>query len=41
MGKIKGAIHLTKQVIETVQMQAMGGMMAAKELWEWAIVPSA
>jgi hypothetical protein len=39
-GKIKGAIYLTKQVIETIQMQAIGGMMAAKQLWERAIVPS-
>ena len=39
-GKIKGAIYLTKQVIETVQMQMVGGMMAAKQLWEQAIVPS-
>ena len=39
-GKIKGAIYLTKQVIDTVQMQAIGGMMAAKQLWEQAIVPS-
>ena len=40
LGKIKGAIYKTKQVIETVQMQAIGGMMAAKQLWEGAIVPS-
>ena len=39
-GKIKGAIYKAKQVIETVQMQAIGGMMAAKQLWEGAIVPS-
>ena len=40
LGKIKGAIYKTKQVIETVQMQAIGGMMAAKQLWEGAIVSS-
>ena len=40
VGKVKGAIYLTKQVIETVQMQAISGMMAAKEIWERAIVPS-
>ena len=39
-GKIKGAIYQTKQIIETIQMQAIGGMMAAKQLWEGAIVPS-
>ena len=39
-GRIKGAIYKAKQVIETVQMQAIGGMMAAKQLWEGAIVPS-
>jgi hypothetical protein len=39
-GKVKGAIYLAKQVIETVQMQAIGGMIAAKEIWERAIVPS-
>ena len=40
VGKIKGAIYQTKQIIETIQMQAIGGMMAAKQLWEGAIVPS-
>ena len=39
-GKIKGAIYLTKSVIETYQMQEIGGMMAARTLWEGAIVPS-
>ena len=39
-GRIKGAIFKAKQVMETVQMQAIGGMMAAKQLWESAIVPS-
>ena len=39
-GKIKGAIYLAKQIIETYQMQAVGGMMAAKYLWEGAMVPS-
>ena len=34
VGKVKGAIYLNKQVIENVQMQAIGGMMAAKEIWE-------
>ena len=39
-GKIKGAIYLTAQIVESFQMQAMGGLMAAKVLWEGAIVPS-
>ena len=38
--KIKGAIYLTKQVVETIEMQTMGSLMAAKQLWEQAIVPS-
>ena len=38
--KVKGAIYATKQIIDTFQMQAMGGMMAAKHLWEGAIIPS-
>ena len=40
IGKIKGAIYLTAQIIDSFEMQAMGGMMAAKYLWEGAIVPS-
>ena len=39
-GKVKGAIYATKQIIDTFEMQAMGGMMAAKQLWEGAIIPS-
>ena len=39
-GKIKGAIYLTKSIIETYQMQGVGGLRAAKTLWEGAIVPS-
>ena len=39
-GKIKGAIFLTKSVVETYQMQGIGAMAAAKTLWEGAIVPS-
>ena len=38
--KVKGAIYATKQIIDTFQMQAMGGMIAAKQLWEGAIIPS-
>ena len=39
-GKIKGAIFLTKTIIETFQMQGIGALMAAKTLWEGAIVLS-
>ena len=38
--KVKGAIYATKQIIDTFEMQTMGGMMAAKQLWEGAIIPS-
>ena len=37
-GKIKGAIFLTKSIIETYQMQGIGAMAAARTLWEGAIV---
>ena len=39
-GKIKGAIFETQSIIEEFRMQAIGGMMAAYELWERAMVPS-
>ena len=39
-GKIKGATLEIKTIIEEFQMQAIGGMMAAWELWEKAIIPS-
>ena len=39
-GKLKGAIFEVKSIIEDFQMQAVGGMMAAWELWERAMVPS-
>jgi hypothetical protein len=38
--KLKGAIFEVKSIIEDFQMQAVGGMMAAWELWERAMVPS-
>jgi hypothetical protein len=38
--KTKGAIFEVKSIIDDFQMQAIGGMMAAWELWERAIVPS-
>ena len=40
MGKIKGAALEIKSIVEEYQMQAIGGMMAAWELWEKALVPS-
>ena len=39
-GRIKGAIFEVQSIIEQFEMQAMGGMMAAWELWEQALVPS-
>ena len=39
-GKIKGATMEIRSVIEEFQMQAIGGMMAAHELWEKALIPS-
>ena len=39
-GKIKGATMEIKSLIEDFQMQAMGGLMTAWELWEKALVPS-
>ena len=39
-GKIKGAMFEVKSVIDEFQMQAIGGMMAAWELWEKAMIPS-
>ena len=39
-GKIKGAMFEVKSVVEDFQMQAIGGMMSAWELWEKAMVPS-
>ena len=40
IGKIKGAIFLTAQIVDSFEMQAMGGLMSVKHLWEGAIVPS-
>ena len=39
-GRIKGATLEIKSIIEEFQMQVMGGMMSAWELWEKALVPS-
>ena len=39
-GKIRGASLEIKSIIEEYEMQAMGGLMAAWELWEKAMVPS-
>ena len=40
VGRIRGATMEIKGIIEEFQMQAIGGMMAAVELWERAIIPS-
>ena len=40
IGRIKGATLEIKSIIEDFQMQSMGGLMAAWELWERALVPS-
>ena len=39
-GKIRGATMEIKSIIEEYQMQALGGMTAAWELWEKALLPS-
>ena len=39
-GRIRGASIEVKAIIEEFEMQAMGGLMAAWELWEKALVPS-
>ena len=39
-GKVKGAMSEVKSIVEDFRMQAIGGMMAAWELWEKAMVPS-
>ena len=39
-GRIKGATREIKQIIEDFRMQSIGGLMAAWELWEKALIPS-
>ena len=39
-GRVKGATLEVKSIIEEFQMQVIGGMMAAWELWEKALIPS-
>ena len=39
-GRIKGATMDIKTINEEFKMKTMGGMMAAWELWERAMVPS-
>jgi hypothetical protein len=39
-GRIKGATLEIRSIIEEFQMQTMGGMMVAWELWEKALIPS-
>ena len=38
--RIKGSTLEVKSIIEEFEMQAMGGLMAAWELWEKALVPT-
>ena len=40
VGRIKGATLEVKSVIEEFEMQSLGGMMAAWEIWEKALIPS-
>ena len=39
-GKIKGAAMEVKSIVEDYQMKAMGGLVAAWEIWEKALIPS-
>ena len=39
-GRIKGASLEIKAIVEEYQMQSIGGLMAARELWERALIPS-
>ena len=39
-GRIRGATMEIRSIIEEFQMQAMGGLMSAWELWEKALIPS-
>ena len=39
-GKLKGAAIEVKSIIDDFQMQAMGGLVAAWELWEKPLIPS-
>ena len=39
-GRIRGAALEIKSIVEEFEMQAMGGLMTAWELWEKALVPS-
>ena len=39
-GRIKGAIFEVQSIIETFEMQAIGGIMTGWELWEQALLPS-
>ena len=39
-GRIKGAIFEVQSIIETFEMQAIGGIMTGGELWEPELLPS-
>ena len=40
VGKVKGAMYESKAIMEDFQMQAVGGMAGAWDIWETAIIPS-
>ena len=40
LGKIRGAMYESKAIMSDYQMQAMGGMAGAWDIWERAILPS-
>ena len=40
LAKVKGNMYETKSIIEDFQMQAIGGMAGAWDIWERAILPS-
>ena len=39
-GRIRGATMEIKSIVEEFQMQSFGGLMAAHDLWERALIPS-
>ena len=40
LAKVKGAMYETKAILEDFEMQAIGGMAEAWDIWERAILPS-
>ena len=39
-GRIRGATMEIRSIVEEYPMQTIGGLMAARELWERALIPS-